>query len=150
ARQLGCPEGTLAARLSRGRGMLARRLARRGLALPAGALAGLLAPPSASAGVPASVVTSTIAGATLAASGGAPGDVISADVLGLTEGVLTAMSNRTRVVAMALLLLAALGAGAIGLGRPVPTARVQADTPRRVVGEVAGVAFDAGPAPFPA
>ena len=36
ARQLGCPEGTLSSRLARGRDLLRRRLAGRGLALSAG------------------------------------------------------------------------------------------------------------------
>src|SRR5581483_5039114 len=39
ARQLGLPEGTLAGRLARGRALLARRLARQGVALSAAALA---------------------------------------------------------------------------------------------------------------
>ena len=42
ARQLGCPEGTVAGRLARARTMLAKRLARRGLALSGGALAAVL------------------------------------------------------------------------------------------------------------
>src|SRR5262245_43828045 len=43
ARQLGVPEGTLAARLARGRVMLAGRLARHGLAVSGGTLAVALA-----------------------------------------------------------------------------------------------------------
>src|SRR5262249_27053858 len=43
ARQLGLPEGTLAGRLTRGRAMLARRLARRGLAASGAALAAVFA-----------------------------------------------------------------------------------------------------------
>src|SRR5262249_58233758 len=43
ARQLGWPQGTVATRLTRGRALLARRLARHGLALSAGAAAGALA-----------------------------------------------------------------------------------------------------------
>src|ERR1700723_3379314 len=39
ARQLGCPEGTMAGRLTRARIMLAKRLARHGLALSTGTLA---------------------------------------------------------------------------------------------------------------
>src|SRR5438067_2006591 len=42
ARQLGCPEGTVAGRLARARVMFAKRLARHGLALSGGVLAVLL------------------------------------------------------------------------------------------------------------
>src|SRR5438477_4844138 len=58
ARQLGVPEGTLAARLARGRVLLAKRLARHGLAVSCGALAAVLSQQAASAGVPTSVVSS--------------------------------------------------------------------------------------------
>src|SRR5262249_26975253 len=43
ARQLGVPEGTLSSRLARAREMLGQRLTRRGLALPAAAMAAALA-----------------------------------------------------------------------------------------------------------
>ena len=60
ARQLDLPERTLATHLSRGRGMLAKRLARQGLILSG---AGILAANMASAAVPA-----TLQGATLQAA----------------------------------------------------------------------------------
>src|SRR5262245_17873809 len=60
ARQLGVPEGTLAARLTRGRALLAKRLGRHGLLFTGGALAVVLTQTVASAGVPASGVSSTI------------------------------------------------------------------------------------------
>ena len=69
AKQLGCPEGTLAARLTRGRVMLAKRLARHSLAVSGGSLAGLLSQQMASACVPTSVVSSTIKAVTLVAAG---------------------------------------------------------------------------------
>jgi RNA polymerase sigma factor (sigma-70 family) len=90
ARQLGCPEGTIGGRLARARAMLAKRLARHGLAVSSGSLAAGLAQTVASAGVPASVVTSTIRVATLLAAGKAAG-VISTHVASLTEGVLKTM-----------------------------------------------------------
>src|SRR5262249_22679724 len=65
ARQLGCPEGTLAARLARARTMLAKRMIRHGLAVSGGTLAGLLSQNSVSACVPPSVVSSTIKAASL-------------------------------------------------------------------------------------
>src|SRR5438876_8803033 len=63
--QLGCPEGTVAGRLARGRAILAKRLTQRGVALSSGALAAVLAHQVASAGVPNSVVVSTIKAASL-------------------------------------------------------------------------------------
>src|SRR5262249_51822197 len=52
ARQLGVPEGTLAAQLARGRVMLAKRLARHGLSVSAGSLAAVLAENAVSASAP--------------------------------------------------------------------------------------------------
>ena len=69
ARQLGVPDGTLAARVARGRALLAKRLKRHGLAVSGGALAMVLAQSAASAGVPAAVVSSTIKAAKLFAAG---------------------------------------------------------------------------------
>src|SRR5271165_4401865 len=76
ARQLGCPEGTIASRLARARKMLAKRLARHGLLLSAGTLAAML-PQNASACVPISVISSTIKVANLYAAGRAAEGVIS-------------------------------------------------------------------------
>ncbi len=69
ALQLGCPEGTVAGRLARARTMLAKRLSRRGVALSGGALAAVLSQQAVSAGVPNSVVESTIKAATMLAAG---------------------------------------------------------------------------------
>src|SRR5207249_6616260 len=52
ARQLGLPEGTLSARLARGRVMLAKRLSRRGPTISAGTLAAVLSHNAASASAP--------------------------------------------------------------------------------------------------
>src|SRR5207248_1960127 len=90
ARQLACPEGTVAGRLARARVMLAKRLAQRGVTLSGGALAVVLSEKVASAGVPTSVVSSTIKAASLFAAG-QTADVISAKVAALTEGVVKAM-----------------------------------------------------------
>jgi RNA polymerase sigma factor (sigma-70 family) len=91
ARQLGLPEGTLAGRLTRGRALLAKRLAQRGVALSGGALAVALSQEAARACVPAAVMVSTIRAATLVAAGQAAAGVISARAAALTEGVLKAM-----------------------------------------------------------
>ena len=65
ARQLGVPEGTLAAWVARGRAMLAKRLARNGLVLSSGALATALMHNTASASVPVSLASSTLQAASL-------------------------------------------------------------------------------------
>jgi RNA polymerase sigma factor (sigma-70 family) len=89
AQELGCPEGSLSSRLSRARGMLAKRLARHGLAVSGGSLAAALSDHAASACVPTSAVASTIHAATLFATGNRA--MISVHVIALAEGVLKAM-----------------------------------------------------------
>jgi uncharacterized protein (TIGR03067 family) len=71
--------------------MLAKRLARHGLAVSGGALAVVLPKNVASAGVPASVVSATIKAASLFAAGKAATGAISVKVSALTEGVLKTM-----------------------------------------------------------
>ena len=115
ARQLGCPEGTVAGRLARARIMLAKRLSRRGVALSAGALAAVLSRQAASAGVPTSVMVSTIRAAGFFAAGqAAAAGSVSVKVAALTKGVLKAMMmcKLKAVVVVVLLLLGFLATGA--------------------------------------
>jgi RNA polymerase sigma factor (sigma-70 family) len=114
ARQLGVPEGTLAARLARGRVMLAKRLARHGLAVSGGTLAAVIAQNAALAGVPTSLVSSTIKAASLFAAGQAAATgVVSAKVAGLAEGVLkTMLLTKAKIVTAVLLAVATFGMGA--------------------------------------
>ncbi|HEV3118103.1 MAG TPA: sigma-70 family RNA polymerase sigma factor, partial [Gemmataceae bacterium] len=67
AQQFGVPEGTLSGWLTRGRAMLAKRLARQGLAMSAAALAAVLSQNVLSAGVPPTAVSNTIKAARLLA-----------------------------------------------------------------------------------
>src|SRR5258708_3322265 len=69
ARQLGVPDGTLAAQLARARTMLAKRLAQRGLAVSGVMLASVLSQKAASATAPTSVMISTIKAVTSVAAG---------------------------------------------------------------------------------
>jgi RNA polymerase sigma factor (sigma-70 family) len=110
ARQLGVPEGTLAARVARGRAMLTKRLARHGLVVSGGLLATMLAQ-NAAAGVPAAVVGSTIKAVTLVAAGQtAAAGVISVKVAALMEGVLkTMLLTKLKLVTAVLVVVALLG-----------------------------------------
>jgi RNA polymerase sigma factor (sigma-70 family) len=119
AQYLGCPEGTIAGRLTRARTMLAKRLAQRGVTLSGGALAAVLSQNVASAGVPTSVVSSTIKAASVYAAGQAAAGVISVKVAALTEGVLKTMLLTKLRSIMAVMLVVALigfGAGLLGYG----------------------------------
>jgi RNA polymerase sigma factor (sigma-70 family) len=104
ARQLGCPEGTVASRLSRARDMLAKRMARHGLAVSGGSLATVISQSAGSAGVPISVVSRTIHVATLLAANQAVG-VISGPVTALTEGVMKTMLLK-KIISMSMVVLA--------------------------------------------
>jgi len=87
AGQLGLPEGTVASRLTRGRALLARRLARRGLAVTAGSLAAALS--EASAVMPARVSSGAVAVAAEFLAGRSA--AIPTGVAALTKGVLRDM-----------------------------------------------------------
>ena len=123
ARQLGVPDGTLAALLARGRGMLAKRLARRGLAVFGGALGAALSRGVASACVAPSVVSCTIETASLFAAGQAASGLIPVKVATLTAGVLKTMLLTKLKIATAVLLVVGVLAGVsafslLAVGRP--------------------------------
>jgi RNA polymerase sigma factor (sigma-70 family) len=92
ARQLGCPEGTVAGRLARARALLADRLTRRGVTTPPGSVVVMPAPPAL---IPATVQVVLT---------GAP----SATVVLLTQGVLNAMFLKPLKVGLAIVLSLAL------------------------------------------
>jgi RNA polymerase sigma factor (sigma-70 family) len=130
ARQLAWPQGTLAGRLARGRKLLARRLARQGVALSAGALVAALAPDAAAAGVPAALVHSTINVANLVAVGQATvAGTVPATVAALLQGVETSLALARMKLVLTLgalaLCLCGLSGVAAGLGREDRPALVQ-------------------------
>lgn len=135
ARQLAVPEGTVAGRLARARTMLAKRLARHGLQVSGCALTGVLSQSTASAGVPAAVVSSTIRAVTLFAAGQAvPAGAIAPRVIALMEGVLKTMYlNKLKIVSLVLFLLAVVGVSVGAFAYPTraadPTAPEEAKQP---------------------
>jgi RNA polymerase sigma factor (sigma-70 family) len=112
ARRLGCPEGTVSGRLSRGRLLLARRLKRHGLDLSAGAVGVVLAGHASGASLPVPLVQSTTRAATLVAAGHPVTAAVSGPAAALTQGVLLAM----RLSQVKLALIVTLAVGLIGLG----------------------------------
>ena len=142
AKEVGCPQGTLNARLVRGRAMLGKRLMRHGLAVSGGVLATALCQNAASACVPGPLVVSTVQAATLMAAGKAlAAGAISAKVVALMEGVLKAMlMTKLKITLAVVLALNLIGAG-VGLvycqtagsgqdkGGGPPTAQEKADKP---------------------
>ena len=112
AAQLGCPKGTVLSRLSRGRERLRDRLARRGVALTASALAITLSRNAARATVPPALVPTTINVAIPFAAGQAGSERVPAHIAALTDGVLRAMTFRhVKTAALALVSLVVLGIG---------------------------------------
>ena len=120
AKQLGCPEGTVASRLARGRALLARRLSWHGLAVSGGALAAALFR-EAKAAVPASVVNSTIKAVTAVAAGqAAVAGAVPVKVAILMEGMLKTMFwtklRSMTAVTVALVVTVGIGAGLLAYG----------------------------------
>jgi RNA polymerase sigma factor (sigma-70 family) len=110
ARQLGVPEGTVAGRLARARGMLVKRLTQRGVVLSGGALAAMLSQHVVSAGMPKWVMSSTIKTASWFAVGPATtAGAFSHQVVALTEGGLKTMQGSKLQIATVFLLIVLAG-----------------------------------------
>jgi RNA polymerase sigma factor (sigma-70 family) len=132
AQQLGIPEGTLSGWLTRGRALLAKRLARHGVAVSSVTLAGLMSQSAASAAVPALALSSTIRAARLLAAGHAAATgAISAKVVSLTEGVIrTMLLTKLKIPTVLVLIISAVGMGATGLTYHARAAELAKDSIR--------------------
>jgi RNA polymerase sigma factor (sigma-70 family) len=140
ARRLGCSARTLKRWLDQGRRCLARRLARRGLALPAALLATGLSAAARAAEVPARLATASAQAALRItarldpAAGGAP---VSAAAVALAESVSRSVPTWKLCSAAVVLLFAgvlAAGAGALaGVAGSAATERPPAGGPREQV-----------------
>jgi RNA polymerase sigma factor (sigma-70 family) len=147
ARQLGCPLGTVGSRLARGRALLRARLARRGLALSAAALATALAANGAPAALPAGLAKAALqAGVRFAAGDGAAG-LVSAGAATLAErGLKTMFAGKAKAVT-ALVLAAGLLIG--GAGTLTQEAVADREPPAKQVGETQPAEPPAAPADRP-
>ncbi len=116
ARRLRWPVGTIGSRLARAREKLKRGLTRRGIVLPSGVLATLLAPRSTSAAAISSpLCRSTTTAAMKFAAGQAAAGAASASATALAQEVLRSMLlSKFKVVALSILFLGAMATG-VGL-----------------------------------
>jgi RNA polymerase sigma factor (sigma-70 family) len=137
AGQLGLPEGTLAGRLMRGRALLARRLARRGVALSAGALATALTQ-QASGTMPAALLQSAIRSVTLVAAGQASAGLIPTQVAALAEGTIRGLLLARLKTALLMIAVAILVGGVRHTSLPTKASGVGAEPP--VVAQELGTA----------
>jgi hypothetical protein len=147
ARRLRCPPGTLRSRIARAREKLRRGLTRRGVALPAIALAAAFSPGSASAS-PSPQLCETTARAAIQFAAGQSAAPLAAAALALE--VLQAMFvHKLKILALALLLFGAVATSAGYLAR----AQARNDEPQRLAGSrqspAAARPDDSAPKPAP-
>ncbi|HEX4610587.1 MAG TPA: sigma-70 family RNA polymerase sigma factor, partial [Urbifossiella sp.] len=113
ARECGVPEGTMAGWLTRGRALLARRLARHGIGLSV--VASVLSQAAAAGGMPRAVLTAALRMVGEVIAGQQGSRAAPARVVNLMEGVVKTMllnELKTPGVALGLVLALVLGLGA--------------------------------------
>jgi RNA polymerase sigma factor (sigma-70 family) len=120
ARQLGCSESTLKRRVEQAKEQMRKRLARRGVALPAALLATGLAQ-TATAAVPGTLAAATAKAAALIGAGKAASGVVSARTAALVRDSLRSLTvGKLKTVGVLLITAGLLGtvAGLSTLGAP--------------------------------
>ena len=128
AAQLGVSKSTVRRNLDRGRDLLGRRLARRGVTLGAVLSARLLTDCAEGAALPPNLLARTAASASHTAAGSAaPASVLSARVAALTDGVTKAM-QLAKYKTVVTLLACGLALG-VGVGHFGPRAATAQDPP---------------------
>jgi RNA polymerase sigma-70 factor (ECF subfamily) len=137
--QLGWPQGTLAGRLARGRKLLAKRLANRGVVLSAGTLAAVVSQNAAWATVPTSLMSSAVRATAMIAEGQATvAGLVPAKVAALMEGAMTTMMlTKLKMVTAVVLLVATIGIGiAVSRGDSQSAAPMQEqEEPKAALGQ---------------
>jgi RNA polymerase sigma factor (sigma-70 family) len=111
---LGWPAGSMSRRLARGRELLRQNLTRRGVALPGGVLATVLAQDGARAAASSALLKTTVQACLAFAAGKAVAGTVSATALNLAQGALKAMTMSKLKIGTALLLVF----GLLCLGMP--------------------------------
>jgi RNA polymerase sigma factor (sigma-70 family) len=117
AQELGLPAGTVSWRLARARELLHQRLARRGIALPAGVLFSLVAENAAASAVPLLLIPRTTAAA-MAFAGAATVASVSSPAAALATDLLQRMC--WGVGKFAAILIVALGIMSVGIAAVLP------------------------------
>jgi RNA polymerase sigma factor (sigma-70 family) len=113
ARRLHWSHGTVRSRMARAREKLRRALVRRGVVLPAAALAAVLDSRSASASVSSPLCDITTRAAIRFAAGPAAGEALPASIAALAQEVLRSMLiHKLKLVGLTVLLLGAVATGA--------------------------------------
>jgi RNA polymerase sigma factor (sigma-70 family) len=113
ARHLGWSKNTFGRRINQARQMLARRLTRRGLTLPAALTAPLLIDGTASAALPPLLVASTVRAGLVLAVGNPASGIVSVQVVALAESGVGSLLTKKSSIALVLLASLALGVGGL-------------------------------------